>query len=198
MKILGWMLVWLAAAAAPAQTNQSWRVCRNPVRVFQGQGTVNLTPLFQWWARQPQIATNRIASGGTDTNTSAESDRPLAAWVRVTGAKVSTTGDSWMVDADIYTSPTVHTHARIILNHPPAVEEQTYETLMAELAEARQDLADAERGYGANTNAASKARQQIQAYSRSRSKLRADAVCDYSALAVQAQDAAATALDQKV
>ncbi len=192
MKILGLLLLCLAAVAAPAQTNQSWRICRNPVRVFPGQATVDLTQLFQWWARQPLVVTNREA----DAEASAQSDRPLSAWARVTGARISTIGDSWVLDAVIYTSPTVHTNARIILNHPPAVEEQSYETLKTELAEANQEIANAQRVYGASTNAAAKARKSVQAYSRSTSKLRVDAERDYSALAAQDQAAAATALDQ--
>lgn len=196
MKIIGLVLLCLAAMAAPAQTNQSWRVCRNPVRVFKGQATVDLTLLFQWWASQPQVATNRHADANADTDASAESDRPLSAWARVTGTKISTIGDSWVLDAAIYTSPTVHTNARIILNHPPAVEEQTYETLKEEVAEAGREIAEAQRVYGANTNAQAKALKSFQAYSHSPSKHRLDAERDYAALAAQDQAAAAAALSQ--
>jgi len=196
MKIIGLMLLCLAAMAVPAQTNQSWRVCRNPVRVFKGQATVDLTPLFQWWARQPQVVTNRSATANADTNASAESDRPLSAWARVTGTKIATIGDSWVLDAVIYTSPTVHTNARIILNHPPAVEEQTYENLKEEVGEAGRRIAEAQRVYGANTNAQAQALKSFNAYSHSNSKHRLDAERDYSVLAAQAQAAAATALSQ--
>jgi hypothetical protein len=196
MKITGLMLFWLVAATAAAQTNQHWKVCRNPVRVFSGQATVDLTPLFQWWARQPLIITNHSAAAEMDAITSPESDRPLSAWARVTGTKVGAVGPSWVVDAVIYTSPTVHTNTRIFLNHPPAVEEETYETLKAQLAEAKQEIGNAQNAYAADTNAAAKAEQRVKAFSRSRSKLRADGIRDYSALAARDQNAAATALDQ--
>jgi len=196
MKILGLMLLCLAATAAPAQTNQSWKVCRNPVRVFKGQATVDLTPLFQWWARQPQVATNRTAPTNTDTDPGAAADRPLSAWARVTGIQLSTSGDSWVLNAVIYTSPTVCTNARIILNHPPAVEEQTYETLKEQVAEAGRESAEAQRVYEVSTNAQAKALMSLQAYSHSQSKHRLDAERDYGALAAQDQAAAAAALSQ--
>jgi hypothetical protein len=198
MKIIGLILFWLAAVAAPAQTNQSWKICRNPVRVFPGQATVDLTPLFQWWARQPLIITNHSSTANTNTDTSLEPEaRPLSAWHRVTGVKVGVIGSSWVVDAAIYSSPTVHTNARIILNHPPEAEEQAYYALEMQAAEAKQQIADTQRIYGADTNKESKANKLVQAFEHSRSKLRNDAVRDYSAVAVQEQAAATSALTQK-
>lgn len=192
MKLIGLIVFLLAAVAAQAQTNQDWKVCRNPVRIFSGHATVDLTPLYQWWERQPLVVTNR----SEETNSSDESDRPLSAWYLVTGTKVGDLGSSWVVDAVIYTSPTIRSNARIILNHPPEVEEQRYYTLKAQLAQAEQQVINAQDVYGANTNAEMQALERANFFRYSRSKLAADGVRDYTALAARYHTAAVAALDQ--
>lgn len=171
MKIVGLMLLWLTTVAASAPASQSWPDCRNPVRVFGSHSAISLTPLFQWWARQP-VATN--AAGYTvadiNTNTAAESDRPLSAWHRITGLHVGSVGGSWVVEAVIYTSPTARTNARIFLNHPPAAEEQNYFTLKAQLAEALQEITNCEHAHKADTEAVQKDDARAQAYQRARIK----------------------------
>jgi len=199
MKTAGLILLWLAALTAVAQTNQGWAVCRNPVRVFGARSTVNLTPLFQWWARQP-LPTNAAAftRANINTNSSADDDRPLAAWHRVTGTPVAaTTAGNWIVDAVIYTSPTSRTNTRIVLNHPPALEEQNYYTLKTQLAEADQEIADARRIYEANTNAEQQADERVNMYRHSLSKVAPTGVNVYSREAQQKHDAAAVALNQQ-
>jgi hypothetical protein len=190
------LLTGLLAATASAQTNQGWKVCRNPVRVFGGGARVDLTPLFEWWGRQPLVVTNRGAAEESAPEPQAESGRPLSAWARVTGVPVAEVGASWVVDAVIYTSPTVHTNTRILLNHPPAVEAQTYAALRAQLEEAGREIAANRDAYSSDTNAAAQAEQRARAFGRSRSKLRADGVRDYSALAARDQNAAGDARNQ--
>lgn len=193
MKITGWIVFLAAAAAALAQATPAWQICRNPVRVFPGRATVDLTPLFQWWTRQPLVATNRAAG---DTNSSPGEERPLSSWYRVVGAKVGTVGSSWVVDADLYTSPTVRRSARIILNHPPAVEEAQFNSLQAQLAGLGLQIDDARRIYQANTNAEAQAQALVERYRRSLSKVASDGVILYTRVAVQKHDAAATALNR--
>jgi hypothetical protein len=188
------IFVWLAAVTAPAQPTPGWKICRNPVRVFPGRATVDLTPLFLWWSRQPLVVTNK--SAGADTNAAPAEERPLAAWSRVTGTKLATSGSSWLVQAVIHASPTEHTNARIILNNPPAVEEAAYDTLKAQRADVEQRMVAARRDYDANTNAEAKAQQQVERYRRSWSKVASDGVIAYTRIAVQRHNSAAAALSQ--
>jgi hypothetical protein len=175
MKIIGLLLLWLATTAAVAQTNQGWPVCRNPVRVFGPRTTVDLTPLFQWWARQP-VHSNSLAyavakidlstNEAANTNVPPVEDRPLAAWHRVTGTHRANVGNSWVVDATIYTSPTARTNARIVLNHPPVVEEQDYYALQAQLAQVMQQITNDAQIHETNVKAEEKDRQNEDAYRR--------------------------------
>src|SRR5579859_6550634 len=123
MKICGrlwWLLILLCETSVFAQpAADSWNVCRYPVRVMGKGQTVDLTPLCQWWARQPMAFTNPVAvpvvtataiSAGTNPPTAyGESERPMTAWCRVRGTKVATVGASWVLNAAIYTNPSVYT-----------------------------------------------------------------------------------------
>jgi hypothetical protein len=200
MKLTWLMLVCLAVMTAAGQTSQGWKICRNPVRVFSGQATVDLSPLFDWWAWQTWAVTSRNAAtnrtAGALTNAFRSAPRPLPAWQRVTGFKTGTLGSSWLVDAVIYTSPTVSTNARIILNHPPVVEEATFDALTRRTAEIEQQIADATRAYQASTNAEAQAMARLQYFRHSWDKLAPDGVRDYSVLVSQRHNEAAAALDQ--
>ena len=191
-KLLFLVFCGLLAGPVWAQTNQTWRTCRNPVRVFGGT-PVNLTPLFQWWDRQPQPGkdtpfTNAVIT--VDTN-APETDRPLPSWQRVTGIHAGTLASGgWVVEAVIYTSPTARTNTRIILNHPPVLEEQSYLTLKAELAQASEQITNAHKLYEADLKAAQKDDALVNDYRRSRSKQGPTGVNVYSHAAAQ-QEAAA-------
>jgi len=74
-------------------------------------------PLFNWWEHQ---LPNGKAAANPESAVSSDETRPLLAWQRITGVKVGDAGASWIVNAAIYASPTVHTNARILLNHPPS------------------------------------------------------------------------------
>ena len=196
MKTAGLALLLLVTVNASAQTNQSWPVCRYPLRTFAGQATVNLTPLFQWWARQPLVIkpnTNQINASESTT----EAERPLAAWQRVTGTKLGEAGSNWVVNAVIFASPTSRTNARIILNHPPAAEEQAYYSLKVQIANAGQQITNAQRSYKADTKAAQKDEEHAQAWLRSGSKVANQNANYLRRLAAQKREAATAALNQK-
>jgi hypothetical protein len=198
MKLLVLIALLAAASAACAQPKPAWEICRNPVRVFHGQGTVDLTPLFQWWAHQPLATTNRGAAGGDSETNQPDADRPLAGWLRVTGRKAGVIDSSWVVEAVIYTSPTEHTNARVILENPPAVEEARFNTLKAELAAAEQQMAEMRREYRASTNAEATARTEAGKYARYRTRWAEGRIAAYTRLADQKENAAAAALAQTV
>jgi hypothetical protein len=192
MKTAGLILILFVAATASAQTNQGWSVCRQPVRIFGDHSTVNLKPLFQWWQRQP-------VSSKADTNAEAgaAADRPLSAWHHLTGIKAGELETSWLVDAVIYTSPTARTSARIILNHPPTTEEQTFNTLKAQLAQARQQITNDQRLYKADLKAAQRAEEQAASYRRSGDKHATESSNNYLRLAAQKREAATTAQNEQ-
>jgi hypothetical protein len=201
MKIIGLLSLWLVALAASAQTNQGWRLFRDPVRVFTSRTAVDLTPLYQWWARQPghSNATAFVSAKiNVDTNAPLALDRPLAAWHLVTGSHVSTIGSSWVVDAVIYTGPNARTNARVILTHPPNGEEKDYLTLKQQFAEADVEITNAYRTYKANLKAEQEDQRLENEYARSRSKVGPDSARNFAWQAQQRQaDATAAASQQQ-
>lgn len=194
MKSALMILLLFLAAAAVAQTNERRAACRQPIRLFSGNAAVNLTPLFEWWQQQPLVSK-------TGTNLDATTDsgdaRPLSAWQRITGVKAGDVGNSWVMNATIYTSPTLHTNARIILNHPPAAEEQTFYALKAGLVQAGQLITNAQRTYQADNKAAQRDGARAQAYRRSRTKVARDGFDYYTRLANRKRAEATAALDQQ-
>ena len=137
-----------AAAAVATQTNQTQYCCRHAVRIFDNHATAKLTPLFEWWK-------NHTTAG--EPTTGKDPSRPLSAWQRITGTKVNDLGSEWVVDAEIYTSPTAHTTARIILKNPPSAEEQAFSNLKIQIATDDQQIADDQKNYQTQTTAAQKA-----------------------------------------
>ncbi len=194
MKSAGLILMLFLTAAAAAQTNVRQTACRQPIRLFSDNTTVNLTPLFAWWQQQPLVSK-------TGTNLDATADtgetRPLSAWQRITGTKAGAVGASWVVNATIYTSPTLRTNARIFLNHPPAAEEQTFYALKAGLVQAEQLITNAQQAYQADTKAAQRDERRAQAYRRSPTKVARDGYDYYTRLANQKRAAATTARNQQ-
>ena len=188
MKISGLMFLCLLAWAAPAQTDQNWTIYRHPIRVFANR-SVNLVPLFQWWVRQP---TNE-ATGGDDV---VPPDRPLTQWYHITGSKIATLGASWVVNAEIFTSPTIRTNERIFLNHPPSEEESAFTALKSELPALEQQIAQTQKAYAADTNAELRAGERLAEYRRSTSKSASTRVNEYSRIVVEKRAAAAAMLNQ--
>ena len=187
MKITCLLMFCLLALAAPAQTNHPPAACRYPLRAF-GHQAANLTPLFQWWQHQPVEV---------DTNApDLAAERPMSAWQRVTGTKVGEIGASWVVAAAIYTSPSEHTNARIILNHPPVEEVQLYANLKAQLANVEQQIGQARQSYNADTNAEDKAEHRVSTYRRSVNKDAAVGANRNEHVAEQKHNAAARELQQ--
>lgn len=98
---------------------------KDPKRVVSGQ-TVDLDPLFQWWAHR-------------------QGERPLYAWAHLTGHIVSTNSWGWTVDAQLDRPPaeakssakaTVSAGGRIkvALRHPPTAELDDFSLLAATYA----------------------------------------------------------------
>ena len=187
MKISSLMFLCLLAWTAPAQTNQNWTIYRHPIRIFANR-SVNLTPLFQWWARQP---TNAAAGDGV-----LPPDRPLTPWYHITGSKIATLGASWVVNAEIFTSPTIRTNEPIFLNHPPSEEESTFAALKSELPALEQQIARTQKAYAADTNAELRAGERLAEYRRSSSKSAPTRVNEYSRIMVEKRTTAAALLNQ--
>lgn len=192
MKTAGLFFMLGLAVTASAQTNQSWPVCRYPVRVFGDAAVVNLSPLFQWWQQQPTAG-----NAATNPDDTAGTGRPLSAWQRITGTKIGIAGSDWVVKAVIYDRPTVHTNARIFLSHPPAAEEQMFYALKTQLAETERQITNAQRSYQADTKAAQAAEDHARTGHHSRSRATPDGANNYTQLAAQKREAATAALNQQ-
>jgi len=189
MKSTGVIALWLCLVwAAAAQTNPI--CCRYPVRIFGPQAVVNLPPLFQWWARQPVVAATN------DPTPAVDADRPMTAWHRITGTKVAMVGSSWVLTAVVYSSPLVRTNLRLILDHPPDAEEQMFYDLQAQLADARQQIAEARHVYATDTNAESKAEARVKAYRHSSSRVGTTEIIQNSRVEARERHAAGTELSQ--
>lgn len=198
MKTTGLFLLLMLTMAAnvSAQTNQDWLACRYPVRVFGNRAAVDLTPLFQWWLQQPAASTT-ATNHDTAADATPDAERPLAAWRRITGTKAGDLPSGWVVNAVIYTSPTIHTNARIILKHPPVTEEQTYYALKARLDAATLQITNDQRSYQADTHAAQRAEDRARAWLRSGSKVANLNASHYTRLAAREHEAATAALNQQ-
>lgn len=197
MKITGLVVFLLSVLTATAQTNDSGRPdCRNPVRLLGKRGAVDLTPLFEWWTAQKSAMTNESTAEGGGTNAFSAAGRPLAAWFLITGRKVAVVGDSWLVDAAIYSSPAVSTNARIVLRNPPVQEEERFNSLQSRLEELEQFIANIRSRYYADSNAVIQAQSMMDQDRRGWGKrVTADYAVNYR-IKAKKQDAAATDLRQ--
>jgi len=155
MKTVCFALLLLAFPAS-AQNRQPVFCCRCPMRAFGDSGSVNLTPLFQWWTNHPSV-------GGSQPT------RPLTAWQRVVGVKTGDLEYRWVVDARIYTNQTSSTPARIVLQNPPVQEAQLYYSLEKQIAGYGLALTNAQRAYQTDFKAEQHAQARANADARSRS-----------------------------
>jgi len=108
------------ALAAPQISRAS--PLKDPKRIINGQ-TVDLSPLFRWWSKQ-------------------EGERPLKAWVHLSGTVTATNAWGWVIEAHIERAktgpgddPNALKDGKIILRHPPAAERGEFEALAAQLKE---------------------------------------------------------------
>jgi len=132
---------------------------QDPKRSVNSQ-TVDLTPLFHWWAKK-------------------EGQRPLGAWVHVTGPVVGTNAMGWTLEASVETSATsaeggngaAKEHTRIILKHPPARQFAEFERLTAQL----KDLEDQLSKLSAQQADADKRADSAAKHASSRNGLRGEA-----------------------
>ena len=120
----------------------------------------------------------------------------MTAWHRITGTKVAMVGSSWVLTAVVYSSPLVRTNLRLILDHPPDAEEQMFYDLQAQLADARQQIAEARHVYATDTNAESKAEARVKAYRHSSSRLAPTEIIQNSRVEARERHAAGTELSQ--
>jgi hypothetical protein len=196
-------LVVGSALAEPPATNQTWQVCRYPLRIFPGNRVVNLAPLFGWWLQQPaptNAAQYKMANLTVNTNAGDEpptNGRPLAAWHLVTGRHAASAGSSWVIDAVVYTSPGSRTNARVILQNPPAGEERSFELLRNQIAEAGREIADAERAQQAALKKVQQAQNRAYDYAHSHTKVASTGYGTFMGRARQYQQEADTAASQK-
>jgi len=93
---------------------------KEPRRMVNGQAA-DLTPLFHWW-------------------TNHDGNRPLTAWVHVTGSIVGTNTWGWVVQGEIEKTaqtltrtPASSAGGRIILRNPPLQDRIEFETWSAQL-----------------------------------------------------------------
>ncbi len=109
-----WAIVFSTLAGTPL---------KSPKRLIN-QNSVDLSPLFHWW-------TNRAG------------DRPLRAWIHITGAIVGTNSWGWVVNAQVEgegtgeTTSAAHTgrigERKIILENPPRGEQSEFLGLRRQL-----------------------------------------------------------------
>jgi len=197
MKTAGLILL-LTALSVAAQTNQTPACCRHPLRVFGDHATVNLTPLFQWWLRHGGAQHSQRPKKNALAGDAIYPDRPLTAWQHVIGVTAADQEYTWLVDAEIATSPMNWTNARIVLKNPPVAEEQLYYSLKTLLPQYDQQITNDAHAYQAALKAQKNADARATAEARSRNwRTRANAG-NYSQLAAQERTAADAALaDQK-
>lgn len=186
MKSAG-IVFFLSAVMVLAQTNRV-PCCRYPLRSFSGD-TVNLAPLFQWWETH---ASDNSTNTGDDY-----SDRPLAAWKRITGVKTEAFESSWLVNAVVATDPATHTNEQIVLKNPPAAEEQQYYALKALLPQYDAQITNDARAYQADLKAQQKADARAAADAKSRNVIARTYTGNYDRLAASDQDAASAALSDE-
>jgi hypothetical protein len=111
-------MAWLAGSTLHANP------LKEPRRLIAGQ-TVDLDPLFRWW-------TNR------------HGDRPLRAWIHITGSVVATNGWGWTVEGTLNPAPPRSKasprggapeggRVKLALEHAPVSELESFSQLADEL-----------------------------------------------------------------
>lgn len=106
-----------------------WR--RFPYRTF-GNQTINIRPLIQWWDQAYNISK---ADGYGSNYTNYLPTRPLTAWFRVYGDKVSENAVGWLVDGWIETAPGFNRRAKFLLRNPLRAEEIKFNELQSNLSD---------------------------------------------------------------
>jgi hypothetical protein len=109
-------ILLLAAAAVLAASVAYASPAKDPRRMINGQ-TVDLTPLLQWWNQK-------------------NGDRPLSAWVHITGEVVGTNAGAWVVSAQTDEKAEGTGAAggdkKILLRNPPLQDRAAFEQVLAQ------------------------------------------------------------------
>src|SRR5437867_6204258 len=113
----------LALAALACSYGAQASPLKNSKRMVSGQ-TIDLTPLFGWWSKH-------------------DGERPLQAWVHLTGSVVGTNAWGWILEANLEDSPSRTKSGsaekpvragqqKIILKNPPVIEGAEFYRLIAQ------------------------------------------------------------------
>ena len=136
--------------------------------------------------------TNPVATTPAPGGVGAVSPRPLGAWKRITGRKAGEGEGVWLVEADIYTSPTDRTNEVIVLRNPPTAEEAEFYRLQGLLAQYDGQITNDQRLHKTYEVAAKQAAAEARAGAQGEKWERVNAV-GYQQRAAQEQAAAAAA-----
>jgi hypothetical protein len=101
-----------------------------PRRAIRGH-TVYLAPLFEYWK-----------SAALPRPTNAPTARPLKAWKLIRGTVVETRSDGWIMNAEVFSTPTNRELKHIFLFHFPAQsaeQKQEIETLESQVKQLNQE-----------------------------------------------------------
>src|SRR5947208_12843303 len=114
MKYFWWIIAFMLPCAIYSSS------LKDPRRMVNAQ-TVDLAPLFRWW-------------------TNHDGERPLSAWVRVTGTVVGTNTWGWLLLAHVQEPPNREQgpakrdeQTRILLRNPPMEDCAEFQRLISEL-----------------------------------------------------------------
>jgi hypothetical protein len=137
LSILGYLMLFWAAFAVSADP------LKDPKRIID-QRTVDLSPLFKWWAKH-------------------DGERPLKAWVRVTGSVTNVLGWGWVMQGRAERSMLDDENEtlrpagdfRFVLKNPPTEEMAQFAGLSAERKRLEAEQATLE---ASATNAAKRAK----------------------------------------
>ncbi len=122
--LIAYRMVGIVAVLLAAGSSLPATPLKAPKRTVDGR-TVDLSPLFKWWAKH-------------------DGKRPLAAWVHVTGTVVATNAWGWVVEAQLEKTdhPNRQTEdkpatttgpTRIVLREPPLQDRALFEQLSSQL-----------------------------------------------------------------
>jgi len=140
-------ILWVWAVVLITSLGVEANPLKEPKRTVNGYA-IDLTPLFRWWAKH-------------------QGERPLKAWVQVTGPIVGTNNLGWILMARVESSGEGETEdkpktsangeTRIILTHPPIQEFADFQKLL----EQRKALTDEQSQLSAQVADAKNHSQQL-------------------------------------
>ncbi|MBK8255614.1 MAG: hypothetical protein IPK82_23490 [Polyangiaceae bacterium] len=122
----------LAALLAVLPVASGAVTCRDPDRMFNGRW-ITLQPLFVWWSNAPA---ERAYARLTRAEQAALPERPMPAWMHVSGKVLEATLGGWIVEATITVSPRSNFTQKIYLLHPPEFARRDYADALSKARQA--------------------------------------------------------------